>query len=70
MIDIQSLLVLMPACMAQDLEAALANLRLGSTQEQRLLTFICGPPGMTEAVNRCLQGLGMHADDIRFEKWW
>ncbi|KAK9822064.1 hypothetical protein WJX74_004621 [Apatococcus lobatus] len=54
----------------QDLEAAWTGLRMGCTQEQRPLAFVCGPPGMTEAVNRCLLGLGLDAKDIRFEKWW
>jgi len=33
-------------------------------------TFLCGPPAMTDAMERHLLDLAQPADRIRLERWW
>ena len=36
----------------------------------RVVTYLCGPPTMTEAVAADLQDLGMNRGDVKYENWW
>ena len=36
----------------------------------RVITYLCGPPTMTEAVAAGLQELGMKKGDVKYENWW
>lgn len=36
----------------------------------RVVTYLCGPPTMTEAVATDLQNLGMDRGDVKYENWW
>jgi len=36
----------------------------------RVVTYLCGPPTMTEAVAAGLQDLGMQRGDVKYENWW
>ena len=36
----------------------------------RVVTYLCGPPTMTEAVAAGLQELGMKRGDVKYENWW
>ena len=39
-------------------------------QHYRVVTYLCGPPTMTEAVAAGLQDLGMQRGDVKYENWW
>lgn len=47
-----------------DLKRALENM------PGRVVTYLCGPPTMTEAVAAGLQELGMKRGDVKYENWW
>jgi len=47
-----------------DLEKALERM------PGKVVTYLCGPPTMTEAVAADLQDLGMNRGDVKFENWW
>merc|ERR1712062_462770 len=47
-----------------DLKRALENM------PGRVVTYLCGPPTMTEAVAAGLQELGMKRGDVKHENWW
>jgi len=36
----------------------------------RVVTYLCGPPTMTEAVAAGLKDLGMQRGDVKYENWW
>ena len=36
----------------------------------KVVTYLCGPPTLTEAVAADLQDLGMNRGDVKFENWW
>ena len=48
-----------------DLKKALEKMPSG-----RVVTYLCGPPTMTEAVAAGLQDLGLSKGDVKYENWW
>nr|XP_039255881.1 oxidoreductase NAD-binding domain-containing protein 1-like [Styela clava] len=34
------------------------------------LCYICGPPGFIDATVVKLENLGLHSDNVKYEKWW
>lgn len=59
-----------------DTLAAALNELCGDVSEEshgrygRVQTYVCGPPDMIEAVEQDLLSLGLHSDQIHYEKWW
>lgn len=43
---------------------------LGGHALQHTAAALCGPPAMTDSLAVTLQSLGLHAQDIHYEKWW
>lgn len=55
----------------QRIGAAALREALGEAQPEEVLSFVCGPPAMTDALVAVLKDeLGLPRDRVRFEKWW
>ena len=57
------------ADVAAALKAAAAAAGGGRTAAD-VVTFMCGPPAMTDALEGHLQALGQPQAHIRLERWW
>jgi len=42
----------------------------GATQGQGVQAYVCGPPGMTDAMVEQLHALGLEEGRVHSEKWW
>ncbi len=55
----------------EDVAAALAAAAAAAgVRATDVTTFLCGPPGMTDALEQHLLALQQPAERIRLERWW
>ena len=42
----------------------------GVAQPRRVQAYVCGPPGMTDALVEQLHALGLEEGQVHSERWW
>jgi len=48
----------------------LENILNKTDNSERLICYLCGPPGMVEQVKDWLLELNVTAENIKYELWW
>ena len=55
---------------AAALERAMDELRSSGGGEGEVISFLCGPPAMSDAMEGALVSLGLPPENVRLERWW
>ena len=55
---------------AAALERAMNELRSSGGGEGEVISFLCGPPAMSDAMEDALISLGLPPENARLERWW